>query len=582
MNLEKFKELFRKEWTFSQSEKIKAIIRSFSIGEKVAFYALVFIFIFSSLALLWKVNQNFLVEVPAYGGTITEGVVGSPRFVNPLLATSEADKDLSSLIYSGLLKEDSNGNLTPDLAESYSVSDDGLTYTFILKDNAKFQDGSKITADDILFTVERAQDNGLRSPKESAWSGVKAEKIDDKTVTFTLKQPYSPFIYNAKLGILPKHIWKGVGNDSFPFSALNIKPVGSGPYSVSKVVTDSSGLPTEYHLKANKKYISGEPYISDIILKFYQNEYDLINAYNRGDIEGINSITPQNMAALKNSSGAIKTASLGRVFGIFFNQNQNPVLVNKEVRVALDMALDKQAIVDKILNGYGTVIDGPIASDTAEKDGLSQEQRLSKARDILEKAGWTKDTDGIYQKQDKKNKKNNAILSLSLSTGDAPELKAAAETIQKTWSDLGAKVDVKIFEIGDLNQNIIRTRKYDSLLFGEIVPAGLDLYPFWSSSQRNDPGLNVAMYTNIKADAILDNMRKVSDQNKLGELEKDFETQIKADEPSIFLYSPYFIYLTSNKIHNIELPQLTSASDRLANVDKWYIETNHVWKLFAK
>lgn len=582
MNYQKLKELFRKEWTLSQSEKIKSIIRSFSIGEKVAFYSLVLIFGLSTLALLWQVNQNFLVEVPAHGGTMTEGVIGNPRFINPLLATSDADKDLSSLIYSGLLKEDSSGNLVPDLAQSYTVSDDGLIYTFVLKDDAQFQDGNKMTADDIVFTVERAQDAGLRSPKESAWSGVKAEKIDDKTITFTLKQPYSPFIYSTKLGILPKHIWKDVNNDSFPFSALNVKPVGSGPYSVAKVLTDNSGLPTEYDLKANKKYISGEPYITNIVLKFYQNEYSLITAYNNGDIDDINSITPQNMVAIKRTDGVVVKALLGRVFGIFFNQSQNPVLVNKEVRVALDSVLDKQAIINKVLLGYGKVINGPISSDILAPNNISTETRIVSAKTILEKAGWTVGSDGIYQKLDKKNKKNNAILVLSLSTSDAPELKAAAEIIQQTWATLGAKIDVKIFEISDLNQNIIRPRKYDSLLFGEIISSGTDLYPFWHSSQRNDPGLNVAMYANIKADTILENMRKTSDLTKLTQLEKSLETQITADEAGIFLYSPDFIYITSKDIHNIQLPQLTTASDRFTSMNKWYIETNHIWKIFAK
>src|SRR4051812_21572035 len=123
MDKEKLKELFRKEWTLPQSEKVKSVIRSFSIGEKAVFYALIVIFGLSALTLLWRVNKKFLVEVPAHGGTITEGIIGNPRFVNPLLATSDADRDLSSLIYSGLLKEDSSGKLMPDLAESYNISD---------------------------------------------------------------------------------------------------------------------------------------------------------------------------------------------------------------------------------------------------------------------------------------------------------------------------------------------------------------------------------------------------------------------------------------------------------------------------
>lgn len=581
MNKEKIKELFRKEWTFSQSEKIKSIIRSFSIGERVAFYALVTIFVISSLSLLWKVNSNFLVSIPARGGTLTEGIIGSPRFINPLLATSDADKDLSTLIYSGLLKEDASGHLVPDLAESYTISNDGLTYTFIISPHAKFQDGSKITADDVIFTINKAQDPGLKSPREAVWNNVKAEKVDETTITFTLKQPYSPFIYNTTIGILPKHIWKDVSNDSFPFSTLNIKPIGSGPYTITKVSTDSSGLPTQYDLKANNKYISGEPYITNVVFKFYKNETDLLNAYDKGDVDEIHGITPENIAKIKRSDNEIIKILQGRIFGVFFNQNQNTVLVNKEVRLALEKALDKQDIIDKVLFGYADVIHGPLPTDTDNAQYLSPDERLIQARAILEKAGWTRNTDGIYEKKDSKTKKVTQTLVLSLSTSDTPELKAEAGLIQEAWSKLGARVDVKIFEISDLNQNIIRPRKYDALLFGEVIPSGTDLYPFWHSSQRNDPGLNVAMYTNIKTDKILEDLRKTSDEATRMTLEKNLENQISADEPAIFLYAPNFIYIVPKNIHNIQFETITEANDRFNNVAQWYIETSNVWSIFV-
>jgi peptide/nickel transport system substrate-binding protein len=102
------------------------------LTEKVIFLFLTLLLIGSSLSLLYQVNKNFLVTVPDYGGSFSEGVIGSPRFINPLLSASEIDKDLVSLVYSGLLRLDSEGNLTPDLAESYELSEDGLNYTFVL------------------------------------------------------------------------------------------------------------------------------------------------------------------------------------------------------------------------------------------------------------------------------------------------------------------------------------------------------------------------------------------------------------------------------------------------------------------
>jgi peptide/nickel transport system substrate-binding protein len=138
--------------------------------------------------MLYKVNRSFLVEVPDYGGSLTEGVVGAPRFINPLLATSDTDRDLTTLIYSGLMKIDDQGKLIPDIAESYTVSDDELNYVFTIKDNVYFHDGEKLTVDDVIYTIEKAQDPELKSPREANWVGVKVERIDDKTIAFNLKQ----------------------------------------------------------------------------------------------------------------------------------------------------------------------------------------------------------------------------------------------------------------------------------------------------------------------------------------------------------------------------------------------------------
>jgi len=187
---------------------LQTIVKSFSITEKlivVLFSAILFV---SSLTLVWKVNEFFVVPIPTSGGTLTEGVVGYPRFINPLLSYTDGGRDLSALIYSGLLKATPEGDLVPDLAKEYSVSDDKLTYTFTLKDDIYFHDGKPVTTDDIEFTIKKATDPSLKSPERVKWEGVTVKKIDQKTITFTLKNPYSPFIENMTLGILPFHIWK--------------------------------------------------------------------------------------------------------------------------------------------------------------------------------------------------------------------------------------------------------------------------------------------------------------------------------------------------------------------------------------
>ncbi len=572
-------EFKEKRWRIPYGDKILRVIKSFSVTEKAVFYFLVFVFGISALVLLYQVNKLFLVAVPDYGGTLTEGVIGSPRFINPILASSDTDKDLSTLIYSGLLRVDPSGQLIPDLAETYNISEDGLTYTATLK-NATFHDGIKVTADDVVFTVERAQDPSLKSPREANWQGVKVTKVDDKTVRFTLSQAYSPFIENLTTGILPKHIWSKATNEEFPFSQYNTKPIGSGPYKVDYITYNGSGLPSEYHLKAFNKYALGEPYITNLVIKSYPDMENLISNFKDGNVESIHGVTPKELPNLKIDNEIVLLSPLPRIFGVFFNQNVAPVLVNKEVRLALNKATDKQEIINSVLQGYGEPIDSPIPPQNLGNKATSSEDRVTLAEAILTRAGWKQNDSGIFEKKDKKG--NTTTLSFSISTGDAPELKAAAYLLQKQWEKIGALVEVKIFELGDLNQNIIRNRKYDSLLFGEVVGRDLDLYPFWHSSERVSPGLNIALYTNLRADKMLENFRKTNDPDLQKDNLSGINNEITNDVPAVFTYAPYFIYIVPNKVHGVELGTLTTANERFGNVYKWYIETNNVWKFFAK
>ena len=583
MNKEKLRTLLNKEWHLPYSAKIHRVIKTFSLTEKSVFFFFTVVFIFSGISLLYQLNKIFLVTVPDYGGSLVEGVIGSPRFINPLLATSDTDKDLTELIYSGLMKVNSEGQLVTDLAENYSISSDSLTYTFVLKDKIYFHDGIKVTTDDIVFTIEKAQNPILKSPREVNWSGVTVRKIDDKTVSFTLKQPYSPFIQNTTLGILPKHIWKTASVEELPFSQFNIKPIGTGPYKIESIVYTSSGLPSEYRLVSFDKYILGQAYITNLSIKSYQNEKDIISAYNNGSIENVHGITPKQLPNLKVQNDQVILAPLPRVFGLFLNQNVAPVFLNKEVRLALDMSSNKQQIVDNILEGFGQTINSPVPLQTISKITkstiASSTNNIDKAKALLIKNGWKQNSSGIFEKKDKK---STTRLAFSISTSDAPELKETAYLLQKQWTVLGADVKVKIFETGDLNQNIIRTRKYDSLLFGDIIVRDMDLYPFWHSSERASPGLNIALYANVKTDKLLENIRKTSDKKSQKTYLDNFNKEIRSDIPAIFTYSPYFIYIVPKKVQNVNLGTLTLPSERFSDISKWYIETNNVWKIFVK
>jgi len=583
-----------KEFYIPKLEKLGKVVESFSLTEKLIFGILSLLFIITSLSLLLKVNAQFLVEIPRFGGTLKEGMVGNPRFINPILAISETDRDLTTLVYSGLMRTTPNGNIIPDLAESFEVSDDGLLYTFTIRDDAYFQDGEKVTTDDVIFTILKTQDPAIKSPKRANWDGILIEKIDDRKIRFTLSQPYSPFLLNTTIGILPEHIWKDVSTDEFAFTNFNTNPIGSGPYTVQKIKRNSSGIATYYELKAFDEFTLGKPFIKTIEARFYKNEDELIEALEEKNIDAIHGISPEKTRVLEEENFRVQRLPLPRVFGVFFNSNQAPVLIDRDVRNALDTAVPKAEIIDTVLHGYAQETDSPIPpslipydviappSDTESVDDVSAstEEAVSnteKSAQILKSAGFEINENGFMERE---TSDGVQTLSFSISTANVPELVHVAEMVVDAWRGIGADVTLKVFESNDLNQNVIRPRKYDALLFGEIIGRDLDFYAFWHSSQRNDPGLNIANYVNSDVDELLSTARETSDSDERLNSYREFEKEIIADKPASFIYSPDFIYIIPKKLNGQIADNIITPSERFMNVYTWYLETDTVWRVF--
>lgn len=566
-------------------DKAQDTVRSLGRGSRALFFFFTILLLISSAGLLYTLKQSLVVDVPSRGGALSEGIIGSPRFINPVLAISDADRDLTALLYSGLLRATPAGGYEPDLASSYSVSDDGKTYTFTLRENPTFHDGTSVTSADVAYTVQKAQDPALKSPLRANWEGVAVETPDPHTVRFILHAAYAPFIENLTLGILPKARWSQISDDEFPFSELNAEPVGSGPYAMSSVSRTSSGIPSTYSLRAFGGYASGEPYITKLTIRFYQSEGALVAALGRDEIDSASGISPGNLSALPPEN--IRTSPLNRVFAVFFNQNQSAVLRLAEVRTALDSSVNRSEMVSQILGNYGTPLSGPVpttlgggipAAATSSSASLAESARLT-----LIAKGWKPRADGVLQKTTGTGKTTaTAVLEFDLATANVPELRAAAEYLRDTWSKAGARVNVKIFEQGDLAQNVIRPRKYDALLFGEVIGRELDLFAFWHSSQRNDPGLNIAGYANSAADKSLEALRATSKKDKRAQLLASFLREISKDLPAVFLYAPDFVYSVPNDIAGVNLGFIETPDDRFLSLPQWHRETDKVWPIFAK
>jgi peptide/nickel transport system substrate-binding protein len=574
-----------RNWKY-QSKKIKIFddeLSSFSLTGKLIFYGLFVVFAISAVTMLWKINRAFLVDVPRRGGSLTEGVVGLPRYVNPLLAVTDGDKDLAALVYSGLMRYDAHGVLIPDLAENYSISDNGREYTLNLKNNIFFHDGQPITADDVEFTISKIQDPALKSVEYQNWEGILVKKTGDRQVKFYLRQPYAPFLENLTIGILPKHIWKDISPDAFPVSPENTNPVGSGQYKIDSIKKDASGAPSAYSLVPFKKYPGGGPLIANLTISFYPSEEQLVGAYESGTIDSMNGISPDIASRLKDKNVPISTTALPRTFAVFVNQSSNEALADKTVRQALNMTADRSHLVSTVLQGFGTPLIEPVPEAfTGLKPVMfstsTQDELVTRANTLLEKNGWKLNPDGI---REKKNKKGTTTLEFTITTSDASELHEVAVILQEQWKRIGAKVTIKAWDSGYLSQNVIRPRKYEALLFGQVVNRDLDLYAFWHSSQRDDPGLNIANYANDKVDNALQEMRASTDKQIVLKDYDTLRTALASDIPAIFLYSPNFIYVAPRQVNNLTLGPITAPSERLNTIGSWYIDTDKIWKVFV-
>lgn len=540
---------------------------------------LFFVILFSLMSLAVKDYLDKTEALPDYGGTYEEGIIGQPRFLNPVLAQiNDADRDLTQIIFSSLLKHDGRGNLIPDLAKNYEIKENGLVYEFFLKENIKWHDGETLTADDIVFTINTIQNPEYKSPLRINWNGVKVEKIDDYAVRFKLNNIYAPFLHNMTVGILPKHLWAGISAQNFHLAQYNHEPVGSGPYKFKELKQNKSGVIQSIELKKNKDFYLKDPYIENLIFEFFQNEETAIQALNKKQVDGLNFFSAAQQSKIQNKSANIYRINLPRYYAVFFNQTKTKVLSDKTARLALAYATDKKEIIEKILNNEGLIADSPLLPNSLgyTKEIKIYDFSLEHAKNILRADGW-KDTDGdgILEK---KISNENLKFEITLVTADWPELIKAANLIKEQWGKIGAKINLEIAGLGAIQEDYIRPREYQAILFGEVLGSDPDPFAFWHSSQKRDPGLNLALYDNEKIDKVLEEARQNLDKKIRIEKYEEFQKLLVDDVPAVFLYSPAYLYPVNKKVKGVSLENLPLPSYRFSQIENWYIKTKRVEK----
>lgn len=376
----------KKKWpTRNQWSYFWHILKS---KEKILIKILLPVFILSLLVISVSFIRNNTELVPRKGGDYSEGLVGTPRFINPVYSSSsDVDRDLTQLIFSGLMKFDAQGNIVEDLAESYRILDEGKTYEFTLKEDIYWHDGEPLTTDDILFTIQTLQDSEIKSPLRGNWLSVTVEKFSDRVIRFSIDQPSSVFLQNCTVKIIPKHIWGKISPGDFPLSEYNLNPIGSGPYKIGKTKKDSNGKISSIQLIRNEEYFNQEPYINNITFYFFSSEEELISKAREKTFKGI----VINVSQKKNYSLMnLYSITIPRYFAIFFNQEKNEILESINIRKALNYAIDKDKILEEVLDNEGTVVNSPILPEVY---GFNQPENLynfniEKAIQLLEEEGF--------------------------------------------------------------------------------------------------------------------------------------------------------------------------------------------------
>jgi len=590
-------------------------------------------FLLTSILWLYRIPQ------PAVGGEYTEGIVGAPHLVNPVFAPlNETDMDLARLVYSGLLRYDVTGNLVPDLATDYQISPDRKTYTFTLRKGVTWHDGEPFTSRDVAFTFEVIQDPTVGSPLLSAFQGVKVATIDDYTVQLSVSEPTLSLLASLTTGLIPEHIWGGFPRDQIRLAPVNIShPIGTGPYMMKRLYKDDTGYVYRYTLTRFANYYAQPAYITDLSFQFfsdYDGDQGAIQALLERKVDGLHFVPAAFRERVQRKHTVLRTLQLPQYSAVFFNQDRNSNLADKDVRLALNRALDKERILQQSVGGEGTVLEGPVLPGFPGYQATSTfaASSVDEVNTLLDKK-WKRITVDEYKESLRKKfraerqatettvtstpsvststtgvatstpvnslndseieqlveaelnesqlfyrqNKDGRILQIDVVTADTFEYRAAAQLIVGYWGDIGVKTNVTYVAPKDITRTVLRDRVYDALLYGIIVGADPDQTPFWHSSEVDYPGLNLARYNNKKVDDVLTKIRQATTVTSTADFSAQFNQMVREDLPAIFLYTPTYTYLQGTSVQGFAVSRIAHPADRFANITDWYTNTRGVW-----
>jgi peptide/nickel transport system substrate-binding protein len=546
------------------------------------------------VSLLAYVALNFsTVWVAGSGGTYVEGLAGTPQFINPLLCQPQTvDGDLCSLIFNGLTRLDHHGEVVPDLADHWEISPDGLTYTFSLRRGVRWHDGTPFTASDVVFTAELLKDPNFsgQADWQALWQTVTVTMVDPNTVRFDLEEPYAAFLDYTTVGVLPQHLLKGVPAEQLPSHPFNLAPVGTGILRLSELVTGTERI-SHVILDTNPYYLGQKPLIERIQFKFYPSGTAVYQAYLDGEVQGIGRVPAENLPdAQANPRLQLFSSELPRFTLVFLNHANAavPFLGEPKVRQALLYALDRQALIDRVLTGQAVVAHGPVLSDSwaHDPDVPVYAHDPEKAAALLEEDGWRaidlgpssvfSPTEGITGTTHAWFK-DRLPLAFTLLVSDDPVRTAVAQEIARQWAQVGIQVAVEPLASGLVAQRLTPRDYQAALVDLDLTTSGdPDPYPFWHETEIEPPGQNYAGYKSREMSEILETARLTPDRSARKELYHEFQQLFAKDVPAILLYNPVYNYAVDQYVYGVHVGPIVRPGDRFLGLADWYVRLRRV------
>ncbi len=521
--------------------------------------------------------------VPSAGGEYTEGLVGEPQFLNPILSPgSTVDADLTRLVFRGLFLFDPTlGMLVPDIARSSDVSEDGTTYTIRMREDATWHDGKPVTSRDAAFTFAAIANPEYKSPLSLSWRGVAIETPDDFTIVFTLAEPFNGFLPLLDTGLLPAHIWEEILPKRANLANLNLQPIGNGPYRFDKFSKDQNGVIRSYTLKRYRSFYGNRPLIDTLTFKFYPDAASALDALENRNVEGLAFLSENEAQELANNRSLhILRPFLPQETVLFFNETRQSAFKDQNLREALGLSINRQALVEKVFHGNAFALGGPLLPGVLAVPTPVPEEDIGRAIELLDKTDWKRDSlTGMRQKTSTSEGSEPQILRIEITTTDAPDMLSLAEEVKATWEPLGIDIIIRSVPQNRFHTDAVKDRTYDVLLTGILFGADQDPFPFWHSSQINDPGVNLALYSNRKADEALESARTSVDEGARAAAYQTFQDLILKDVPAVFLVQPSYAYATAAKIEGVELNRIIDPSDRFNRIENWFIKTKKVFRI---